>query len=50
VKTIKKEAIVVMDGRIIKGFCISMVLLQFIFFGLVQSSVHHTREFIFVVI
>jgi hypothetical protein len=46
VKTIKKEAIVVMDGRIIKGFCISMVLLQFIFFGLVQSSVHHNPGYI----
>lgn len=45
-KTIKKEAIVVMDGRIIKGFCISMVLLQFIFFGLVQSSVHHNPGYI----
>lgn len=39
-KTIKKEAIVAMDGKIIKRFCVSMVLLQFIFFGLVQSFTH----------
>ena len=45
-KTIKKEAIVVMDGKIIKRFCISMVLLQFICFGLVQSSVHHNPGYI----
>jgi len=46
VKTIQKEAIVVMDGKIIKRFCISMVLLQFICFGLVQSSVHHNPGYI----
>ena len=45
-KTIQKEAIVVMDGKIIKRFCISMVLLQFICFGLVQSSVHHNPGYI----
>ena len=45
-KTIQKEAIVVMDGKIIKRFCISMVLLQFICFGLVQSSVHHNPWYI----
>ena len=35
-----------MDGKIIKGFCISMVLLQFICFGLEQSSVHHNLGYI----
>ena len=35
-----------MDGKIIKGFCISMVLLQFIFFGLVQYSIHHSPWYI----
>ena len=35
-----------MDGKIIKGFCISIVLLQFIFFGLVQSSEHHNPGYI----
>ena len=35
-----------MDGKIIKGFCISMVLLQFIFFGLVQYSIHHNPWYI----
>ena len=45
-KTIQKEAMVVMDGKISKRFCISMVLLQFICFGLVQSSVHHNPWYI----
>ena len=35
-----------MDGKIIKGFCISMVLLQFIFFGLAQYSIHHNPWYI----
>ena len=35
-----------MDGKIIKGFCFSIVLLQFIFFGLVQSSEHHNPGYI----
>jgi uncharacterized membrane protein YsdA (DUF1294 family) len=35
-----------MDGKIITGFCISIVLLQFIFFGLVQSSEHHNPGYI----
>jgi uncharacterized membrane protein YsdA (DUF1294 family) len=35
-----------MDGKIIKGFCISMVLLQFVFFGLAQYSKYHNLWFI----
>ena len=35
-----------MDGKIIKGFCISMLALQFVFFGLVQYSQHHSLWYI----